>query len=243
DGASNIGSPVTPVNGVATLTHTFDTAGSHAITAQFTAGRGFDDSTSTVQTVAVSNPDVATSLSLSAPASAETGSSVDLTATVTPANAQGSVQFTDNGAPIGSPVPVANGSATLPHTFHIRGHAQSCRELHCCSGFHELFGDRAERDGCGPGYRDDALGDGAGHSRDGATRHVVGCGDSADSARRCAVQGRRPRWCAAGVVRRLREPAVHVRCCRFVRGDGRLHGCEWVHERVGRCSDRHGIRS
>ncbi|WP_433702521.1 beta strand repeat-containing protein [Prescottella equi] len=135
DGASNIGSPVTPVNGVATLTHTFDTAGSHAITAQFTAGRGFDDSTSTVQTVAVSNPDVATSLSLSAPASAETGSSVDLTATVTPANAQGSVQFTDNGAPIGSPVPVASGSATLPHTFTSVGTHSLAANFTAAAGF------------------------------------------------------------------------------------------------------------
>ncbi|NKZ73480.1 hypothetical protein GTA09_30865 [Rhodococcus hoagii] len=88
-----------------------------------------------MQTVAVSNPDVATSLSLSAPASAETGSSVDLTATVTPANAQGSVQFTDNGAPIGSPVPVTSGSATLPHTFTSAARTVFAANFTAAAGF------------------------------------------------------------------------------------------------------------
>ncbi|MFC9519195.1 beta strand repeat-containing protein [Nocardiaceae bacterium NPDC056970] len=135
DGASNIGSPVTPVNGVATLAHTFDTAGSHDITAQFSAGRGFDDSTSVVHTVTVSNPDVATSLSLSAPTTAETGSSVDLTATVAPANAQGNVQFTDNGASIGASVPVVNGVATLPHTFTSAGTHSIAADFTAAAGF------------------------------------------------------------------------------------------------------------
>ncbi|NKU56033.1 hypothetical protein GS881_21515 [Rhodococcus hoagii] len=42
---------------------------------------------------------------------------MDLSATVNPSNAVGTVQFTDNGAPIGSPVAVVNGVATLSHTL------------------------------------------------------------------------------------------------------------------------------
>ncbi|WP_241566231.1 beta strand repeat-containing protein [Prescottella agglutinans] len=117
DNGTAIGSPVAVVAGQASLQHTFAAAGAHSITAEFLGGAGFAGSTSAAQSVAVSDPDVSTSLALSAPGSATTGSSVDLTATVSPANAAGTVQFTDNGAPIGAPVTVANGVATLPHTF------------------------------------------------------------------------------------------------------------------------------
>ncbi|WP_258195554.1 Ig-like domain-containing protein [Rhodococcus sp. OK519] len=117
DNGTAIGSPVAVAAGQASVQHTFGAAGSHDITAEFIAGPGFASSAAAPQSVAVSNPDVTTSLSLSLPGSATTGSSVDLTATVSPSNAQGTVQFTDNGSPIGSPVPVTNGSAMLPHTF------------------------------------------------------------------------------------------------------------------------------
>ncbi|MBM4602464.1 hypothetical protein GS575_05250 [Rhodococcus hoagii] len=46
---------------------------------------------------------------------------MDLSATVNPSNAVGTVQFTDSGTPIGSPVAVVNGVATLPHTFTSAG--------------------------------------------------------------------------------------------------------------------------
>ncbi len=54
----------------------------------------------------VSDPtpvDVETTLGLTVPQTAETGAAVDLTANVTPSNAQGTVQFKDNGNNIGSP--------------------------------------------------------------------------------------------------------------------------------------------
>ncbi len=121
DNGTAIGSPVAVVAGQASLQHTFGAAGSHSITAEFLGGTGFAGSTSAAQSVAVTDPDVSTSLTVSAPGTATTGSSVDLTATVSPSNAEGSVQFTDNGAPIGAPIAVANGVATLPHTFTDAG--------------------------------------------------------------------------------------------------------------------------
>ncbi|WQB72836.1 Ig-like domain repeat protein [Prescottella equi] len=116
-----VGSPVPVSAGAAILPHSFDAAGSFAVTAEFTGAAGFTDSTAPAQNVVVSDPDVSTSLSVTAPESATTGSSVDLAATVNPSNAVGTVQFTDNGAPIGSPVAVVNGVATLPHTFTSPG--------------------------------------------------------------------------------------------------------------------------
>ncbi|WP_237172621.1 Ig-like domain-containing protein, partial [Prescottella equi] len=110
---SPVGSPVPVTAGAATLPHTFNAAGSFAVTAEFTGAAGFTDSTAE-QSVTVSDPDVTTSLSVTVPASATTGESVSLSAQVTPATAQGSVQFKVNGSPVGSPVPVTAGAATLP---------------------------------------------------------------------------------------------------------------------------------
>ncbi|MFC9519194.1 Ig-like domain-containing protein, partial [Nocardiaceae bacterium NPDC056970] len=117
DNGTAIGSPVAVAAGQASVQHTFGAAGSHSITAEFIGGPGFASSTAAAQSVTVSDPDVETSLSVTVPGSATTGSPVDLTATVLPSGAQGTVQFTDNGAPIGNPVSVVNGVASLPHTF------------------------------------------------------------------------------------------------------------------------------
>ncbi|MCS4257411.1 hypothetical protein M2405_005736, partial [Rhodococcus erythropolis] len=105
-----IGSPVTVTAGVATLSHAFDAAGAQSVTADFTAGAGFVSSSASAQTVTVSDPapvDVETTTSLSVPATAITGAAVDLTATVAPNNAVGTVQFKSNGTAIGSPVAVS----------------------------------------------------------------------------------------------------------------------------------------
>ena len=67
-------------------------------------------SSASAQTVTVSDPapvDVETTTSLSVPATAITGTAVDLTATVAPNNAVGTVQFKSNGTAIGSPVTVS----------------------------------------------------------------------------------------------------------------------------------------
>ncbi len=121
DGATNIGGPVAVVNGTATAQTSFTTAGSHSIIAVFTGSTGFKSSTSSAQTVTVSAPVVQTSLTLSAPSDAQTGSAITFTAAVTPANAAGTVQFTVDGNNIGGGVTVSNGVATLPYTFSAAG--------------------------------------------------------------------------------------------------------------------------
>ncbi|WP_137722759.1 beta strand repeat-containing protein [Prescottella subtropica] len=124
DNGTDLGTAVAVANGKATLNHAFGASGAHAITAEFIAGPGFTGSTAGAKTVTVSDPapvDVATTLGLSVPQNAETDASVNLTAAVTPSNAQGAVQFKDNGTDIGSPVTVSNGSATLQHSFAASG--------------------------------------------------------------------------------------------------------------------------
>ncbi|WP_240952571.1 Ig-like domain-containing protein, partial [Rhodococcus sp. IC4_135] len=133
-----IGSPVTVTGGVATLSHAFDAAGAQSVTADFTAGAGFVSSSAAAQTVTVSDPapvDVETTTSLSVPATAITGSAVDLTATVAPNNAVGSVQFKSNGAAIGSPVTVTAGVATLSHAFDVAGAQSVTADFTAGAGF------------------------------------------------------------------------------------------------------------
>ncbi|ORL72236.1 Ig-like domain-containing protein [Prescottella equi] len=135
DNGTAIGSPVTVAAGQALVQHTFGAAGSHSITAEFIGGPGFASSTAAAQSVTVSDPDVTTSLTVQVSGTATTGSPVDLTATVSPSGAQGAVQFTDNGAPIGSPVPVVNGVVTLPHTFTSTGAHSVGAEFVAGAGF------------------------------------------------------------------------------------------------------------
>ncbi|MHD0303251.1 beta strand repeat-containing protein [Rhodococcus erythropolis] len=133
-----IGTPVTVTSGVATLSHAFDAAGAQSITADFTAGAGFVSSSASAQTVTVSDPapiDVETTTSLSVPATAITGSAVDLTATVAPNNAVGTVQFKSNGTAIGSPVTVSGGTATLSHPFDAAGAQSITADFTAGSGF------------------------------------------------------------------------------------------------------------
>ncbi|NKT12167.1 hypothetical protein GS470_25230 [Rhodococcus hoagii] len=64
-----------------------------------------------------------------------TGTPVKLSASVTPANAVGTVQFKDNGSSIGSPVAVTAGQATLPHTFTTAGAHSITADFVAGSGF------------------------------------------------------------------------------------------------------------
>ncbi|MFM9258426.1 beta strand repeat-containing protein [Rhodococcus sp. 5A-K4] len=133
-----IGSPVTVTGGVATLSHAFDAAGAQSVTADFTAGAGFVSSSASARTVTVSDPapvDVETTTSLSVPATATTGAAVDLTATVAPNNAVGTVQFKSNGTAIGSPVTVSGGTATLSHIFDAAGAQSITADFTAGSGF------------------------------------------------------------------------------------------------------------
>jgi len=135
---TSIGSPVAVASGVATLSHTFDTAGAQSVTADFTAGAGFVSSSASAQTVTVSDPapvDVETTTSLSVPATAITGTAVDLTATVAPNNAVGTVQFKSNGTAIGTPVTVTGGVATLSHAFDAAGAQSVTADFTAGAGF------------------------------------------------------------------------------------------------------------
>ncbi|TQF68860.1 Ig-like domain repeat protein [Rhodococcus spelaei] len=72
-------------------------------------------------TVDVQAPDTATTTGLTVPGTATAGTAVDLTASVAPVPSGGTVQFKDGAAPIGDPVPVVDGKATLSHTFDANG--------------------------------------------------------------------------------------------------------------------------
>ncbi|MCX5043599.1 Ig-like domain-containing protein [Aldersonia sp. NBC_00410] len=121
DGATDLGAPVPVTAGVATLAHTFTGVGAHSITAVYSGGTGFLASTSAASVVDVSAADVATTTALTAPATATNGQSVSLSATVSPAEAGGTVQFKDGATDLGAPVAVNAGVATLDHTFTDNG--------------------------------------------------------------------------------------------------------------------------
>ncbi|AOW95188.1 hypothetical protein BFN03_17700 [Rhodococcus sp. WMMA185] len=119
DGGTDIGAPVDVVNGRASLSHTFETAGVREVTAEFLADGGFYSSTSAPQTIDVT-ADTVTELQVS-PNPVLVGEDVVATATVTPANAQGQIQFKVNGANDGAPVNVVNGTASLTRSFPEAG--------------------------------------------------------------------------------------------------------------------------
>ncbi|MFD4183739.1 Ig-like domain-containing protein, partial [Rhodococcus sp. NPDC058514] len=121
DGGANIGSPVAVSGGNATLSHTFDAAGAKSITAVYSGGAGFTGSTSAAATVTVSVPDEATTTTVTVPATANVGAALDLSATVSPTPAGGTVQFKDGGVAIGGPANVVDGKATIPHAFDVAG--------------------------------------------------------------------------------------------------------------------------
>jgi hypothetical protein len=124
DGGTPIGAPVAVAGSVAILAHTFDGAGSHSITAVFSGAPGFVTSTAAAATVQVSAPapdEVVTTTTLNAPVAADQGQAVTLNATVAPASAGGTVQFFDGTTPIGAPVPVTAGAASVTHTFATAG--------------------------------------------------------------------------------------------------------------------------
>ncbi|WP_258195457.1 Ig-like domain-containing protein [Rhodococcus sp. OK519] len=119
DGATPLGDPVTVSGGTATLPHTFNEMGTYSISAKYTATGAFHDSEAPAQEIEVGPVQTATTVTV--PATAEAGSTVPLQAAVTPADAQGTVQFAVNGTDVGSPVQVSGGAATLNHRFDDPG--------------------------------------------------------------------------------------------------------------------------
>ncbi|RVW06923.1 Ig-like domain repeat protein [Prescottella agglutinans] len=71
--------------------------------------------------LSVQRPPTATNTTVTVPPSAKTGQPVQLSASVTPGDATGTVQFMDGSTPIGAPVQVVNGAASLPYTFTAAG--------------------------------------------------------------------------------------------------------------------------
>ncbi|EME19503.1 Ig-like domain-containing protein [Rhodococcus triatomae] len=119
--------PVGVVDGVADLTHTFDSAGAVSVQATFSGGPGFSGSSAPGASVSVSDPDpadVATATAVSAPATAVRGTEVTLTATVAPVPSGGTVQFFDGTTRIGLPVAVTGGTATRTYTVAAAGDRQ-----------------------------------------------------------------------------------------------------------------------
>ncbi|MFD4181492.1 Ig-like domain repeat protein [Rhodococcus sp. NPDC058514] len=138
DGDTNIGAPVALAGGTAIRSHTFATAGAHSITAVYSGATGFAGSTSAATSVDVQGPapvDVATAITLTVPATATTGSAVGLSATVAPAPSGGTVQFKADNTPIGAPVDVVGGVATLAHTFSATGHHNISASYSGSAGF------------------------------------------------------------------------------------------------------------
>jgi len=120
DSGANLGTPVRVNGGVAILSQAFTTTGAHSITAEFTGDAGFAASASGARVVTVSEPApdaVATTTVVTAPASAEVGTAVTISASVSPKPVDGTVQFRDGATNLGSPVLLSDGTASITHTF------------------------------------------------------------------------------------------------------------------------------
>ncbi|GLZ40997.1 Ig-like domain-containing protein [Actinokineospora sp. NBRC 105648] len=120
DGANNVGSPVTVVNGVATLSTTALQAGNRSLSAAFTGATALIGNSASPAVAYQVNAPVATptttALAVTPSGTAAQYSTVTLSATVNPAAAAGTVQFLDGANNLGSPVAVTAGSATLSTT-------------------------------------------------------------------------------------------------------------------------------
>ncbi|WP_218019052.1 Ig-like domain-containing protein, partial [Rhodococcus tukisamuensis] len=124
DGGTVIGTVVNVVGGEANVRHTFTSAGTHTVTAEFSGTTGYLASVSQSGTLEVTDPvvtDLATTTVVTLPATATKGVAVNLVATVSPTPAGGTVQFMDGATPIGAPVGLLNGKATRSYAFPITG--------------------------------------------------------------------------------------------------------------------------
>lgn len=87
------------------------TAGSYTFQATYNGDTSATTSQSYQDTINASAS--GSTISLAAPATANAGSTVTLTASVVPSTLQGSVGFTYNGQPISASIPIVNGSASM----------------------------------------------------------------------------------------------------------------------------------
>lgn len=133
NGSTNLGSPVSVVNGTASETTSTLGVGPHQLTAVFTPADPATYSSSTSPVVVPFTISGATTtstvLSTSAASTAAQGTPLTLTATVTPATVTGTVQFKDNDTNVGAPAAVSNGTAS---TLAVGSHRSTV-------GRHELL--------------------------------------------------------------------------------------------------------
>lgn len=126
DGTTPLGSAVAETTGTATTTVSTMTAGSHNLSAVFTPTDTASFSGSTSSTVAYtidsSVVSTATTLDVTPHSPVQTGTQSTLTATINPSNAAGTVQFTDGTSPLGAPITVHSGTATLAQTLPVGTH-------------------------------------------------------------------------------------------------------------------------
>ncbi|OEY24157.1 hypothetical protein A0K93_02005 [Corynebacterium sp. BCW_4722] len=126
DGDQSLGSAAV-TDGVATVNPTFaDAAENKTIRVVFTPADGSNLAASeNTGTVTVNAAKVAadTTVTVSGPATETTDNEVTLTARVAPINAEGTVQFYDNGTEIGQAQNVVNGEAALTQKFAEGNHA------------------------------------------------------------------------------------------------------------------------
>jgi len=116
DGVNSLGSS-TISGGAATFSTTGLIGGSHSITAHYSGGTDYASAVSSAVIVSVTDPSlIPTSISLQAsPTTSEVGQSVQLTATLAPAAATGTVSFLDQGNSLGTATTI-NGMATFTTT-------------------------------------------------------------------------------------------------------------------------------
>ncbi len=116
DGPTALGAAVTVSSGSAQVSTSALTAGNHSLTATFTSSDSstFASSASSASSMTVTTPganQTTTALDVSPASPVAQGTAVDLTATVTPSDATGTIQFSDGTTAIGDPVDVSGGTA------------------------------------------------------------------------------------------------------------------------------------
>ncbi|MCA1005654.1 Ig-like domain-containing protein [Rhodococcus hoagii] len=116
DGTTKIGTGVLDANRAATLAWTPDSAGAHTLSVKYLGTAFSNASQSADQQVTVTAPDVDSTTTLAPVSGAKVGVAGTLTATINPAGAGGTVEFSDGTAVLAT-VPVeADGTATTSWT-------------------------------------------------------------------------------------------------------------------------------
>lgn len=125
-------------DGVAVAPYTFTGTGTHSVVARYSGTDGIAPSVAPAFPVSVTVAPpaaVATTTTLDPVGTVTKGQPVTLTAKLDPANASGTVQFRLGNTPLGAPVPVVNGIATLPTTFAAAGTYSVTAEFVAAAGF------------------------------------------------------------------------------------------------------------